>query len=193
MITTNNIIKKIHDVTPIPTEYNKIVFRSRLESRWAKFFDIFSIPYEYESEGFQEGDKMYLPDFYLPTTYLRRDYEHRGVYLEIKPEGYDTKPDHYKWDVMKGKNFIICFGNPPPGNNHNSELCLEHYPSWDNDMRLMKCPICKFTKFEFNEGSYRFCKNKDEHQIYDLTTICNDNHMFTDNRIFNYDIVRGFI
>jgi hypothetical protein len=62
---------------PIETEYNGCRFRSRVEARWAVFFDSLSIRWEYEREGFDLGDLGgYLPDFFLP------DYE---MFVEIKP------------------------------------------------------------------------------------------------------------
>lgn len=185
-----NTIHKIQGTTPIPTEYNGYVFRSRLESRWAKFFDIFSIPYEYEQEGFQQGDKMYLPDFYLPTTWLRNF--KCGVYIEIKPNGYDEKQDHYKWGVMSDKQFVVCYGNPPPGNNHEYETCLQFYPYWDNDMRLMKCDDCGHTKIDFNNNSYLNCPKNANHQMIDLTDYFEAGHMYSDNRIFNHTPILGF-
>ncbi len=36
----------------IDTEYNGYRFRSRLEARWAVFFDTLGMPYMYEPEGF---------------------------------------------------------------------------------------------------------------------------------------------
>lgn len=52
---------------PIQTDYNGLRFRSRLEARWAVFFDAASIRYQYELEGYElEGGARYLPDFYLP-------------------------------------------------------------------------------------------------------------------------------
>lgn len=57
----------------IETVYNGYKFRSRLEARWAMFFDSLGVAYEYEPEGFDltevaGGSKTvwYLPDFYLP-------------------------------------------------------------------------------------------------------------------------------
>ena len=64
------------DIKPIETEYNGYRFRSRLEARWAVFFDAFGIKYQYETEGFEVNGWRYLPDFYLP------EYE---VYVEVKP------------------------------------------------------------------------------------------------------------
>ena len=57
------------DYKPIETEYNGYRFRSRLEARWAVFFDQLGIKYEYEPEGFELSDgTWYLPDFYLTES-----------------------------------------------------------------------------------------------------------------------------
>lgn len=55
------------DLKPIETVYNGYRFRSRLEARWAVFFDTLGIKYEYEKEGYDLGvNGWYLPDFWLP-------------------------------------------------------------------------------------------------------------------------------
>lgn len=52
---------------PIETIYNGYRFRSRLEARWAVFYDALGVRYEYEKEGFELGGAgRYLPDFWLP-------------------------------------------------------------------------------------------------------------------------------
>lgn len=52
---------------PIETLYAGCRFRSRLEARWAVFFDTLGIKWEYEKEGYDLGDAgWYLPDFWLP-------------------------------------------------------------------------------------------------------------------------------
>ena len=51
-------------IKPIQTRYNGHHFRSRLEARWAVFFDELGLEWEYEPEGFDLGDLgLYLPDF----------------------------------------------------------------------------------------------------------------------------------
>ncbi|HMR68585.1 MAG TPA: hypothetical protein PKE64_31640, partial [Anaerolineae bacterium] len=56
-------------VKAIETVYNGYRFRSRLEARWAIYFDKLRIKYEYEMEGFDLGEAgWYLPDFYLPRV-----------------------------------------------------------------------------------------------------------------------------
>ena len=56
------------EIKAIETYYNGYRFRSRLEARWAVFFDAVGIRYEYEHEGFEMGGVKYLPDFYLPDA-----------------------------------------------------------------------------------------------------------------------------
>jgi hypothetical protein len=54
----------------IETRYAGCRFRSRLEARWAVFFDHLGIEWQYEPEGFEYSGgcppQRYLPDFYLP-------------------------------------------------------------------------------------------------------------------------------
>jgi hypothetical protein len=51
----------------IETQYKGYRFRSRLEARWAVFFDALGVAWEYEKEGFELGAAgRYLPDFWLP-------------------------------------------------------------------------------------------------------------------------------
>jgi hypothetical protein len=51
----------------IPTTYKGYRFRSRLEARWAVFFDTLGVQWEYEKEGYDLGPAgPYLPDFWLP-------------------------------------------------------------------------------------------------------------------------------
>jgi len=48
----------------IDTQYQGYNFRSRLEARWAVFFDALGLKWEYEPEGFELTDgTKYLPDF----------------------------------------------------------------------------------------------------------------------------------
>ncbi len=63
---------------PIPTEYSGIQFRSRLEARWAVFFDALGLKWQYEPEGYQLPSGWYLPDFLLPNMC-------GGTFIEIKP------------------------------------------------------------------------------------------------------------
>jgi hypothetical protein len=63
-------------LTPIETLYAGCRFRSRLEARWAVFFDVFQLKWRYEPDGFRlPSGRCYLPDFLID-----------GVgFVEIKP------------------------------------------------------------------------------------------------------------
>ena len=60
----------------IETTYQGYRFRSRLEARWAVFFDCLGESWAYEHEGYRLPSGWYLPDFWLPRLEL---------WLEIKP------------------------------------------------------------------------------------------------------------
>ena len=56
-------------IKAIETEYKGYRFRSRLEARWAVFFDALGVQWFYEHEGFDLGKSgWYLPDFWLPQS-----------------------------------------------------------------------------------------------------------------------------
>lgn len=75
-------------IKPIQTRYAGHRFRSRLEARWAVFFDRLGIAWRYEEQGYKvttpSGDqtRAYLPDFHLPDL---------DVWAEVKgdPAGLD--------------------------------------------------------------------------------------------------------
>lgn len=69
-------------IKAIETHYNGYRFRSRLEARWAVFFDALGIKYQYEPQGFDMDGVRYLPDFWLPDM---------GYWVEIK--GVTAGPD----------------------------------------------------------------------------------------------------
>lgn len=73
-------------IKAIETEYNGYRFRSRLEARWAVFFDALGIKYEYEPEGFDLGNGLYyLPDFLLRGVRGRHSgNKPKDLYVEVK-------------------------------------------------------------------------------------------------------------
>jgi len=68
-------------IKAIETVYNGYKFRSRLEAKWAVFFDAVGIKYQYEIEGYEMDDIRYLPDFYLPD--YDRWFEIKGKPMSI--------------------------------------------------------------------------------------------------------------
>ncbi len=71
----------------IETPYRGHRFRSRLEARWAVFFDALKLCWEYEPEGFELPDgTLYLPDFRVRTP------QNRYRWIEVKPSGISSDP-----------------------------------------------------------------------------------------------------
>lgn len=66
-------------IAPIETHYAGCRFRSRLEARWAVFFNHLSIDWMYEPEGYVLGNgNAYLPDFLIYPN------SHRAFWFEVK-------------------------------------------------------------------------------------------------------------
>lgn len=101
----------MNDIKAIETIYNGYRFRSRLEARWAVFFDALGIEYEYEPEGLVLSDgSMYLPDFYLPQFYCYFEVKRRGIKnTKEGAEAIKKISDGMNTDSWAG---VICFGDP---------------------------------------------------------------------------------
>lgn len=81
-------------IKAIETRYAGCHFRSRLEARWAVFFDHLGIQWEYEPQGFAgQYDTHYLPDFHLPHV---RSGSTVGVYVEVKGSDEQLRADSRK-------------------------------------------------------------------------------------------------
>jgi hypothetical protein len=112
-------------IKAIETIYNGYRFRSRLEARWAVFFDALGVDYEYEPEGFELSCGRYLPDFFL------KDFD---VYVEVKPFRKDVVHhvgDGNKWERKceafrdeTGKAILICYDDP------SHDMLMELF-AWD--------------------------------------------------------------
>ena len=86
-------------IRAIPTEYNRYKFRSRLEARWAVYFDSLGIEYEYEKEGYDLGKVgRYLPDFWLPQV---------NMWAEIKGKPF-TKTELLKCEALAKHTGYEC-------------------------------------------------------------------------------------
>lgn len=79
-------------IKPIETKWKGYRFRSRLEARWAVFFEAMGWRWEYEPQGFQTRMGPYLPDFFLP------DHE---CWLEIKPDAFDLQTIYLAGKIEK--------------------------------------------------------------------------------------------
>ena len=110
-------------IRAIETRYKGYRFRSRLEARWAVFFDTLGVRYEYEKEGFHLDGERYLPDFWLPFSFpASRRFEEgtpplAGNWLEIKPVPLSEREERLLQRLALGSrhNCLAFAGDPWPG------------------------------------------------------------------------------
>lgn len=70
-------------IKAIETRYKGYRFRSRIEAKWAVYFDALGITWEYEIEGFDLGELgWYLPDFWLPQVSMWAEVKSGAFSLE---------------------------------------------------------------------------------------------------------------
>lgn len=129
----------------IETVYGGRRFRSRLEARWAVFFDTLGVPYVYEPEGYDFGTHKYLPDFWLPDS--EQFVEVKGVMSSVDREKIELLVTNSGKDVVVGlpnMQFIIA-------ENHQEDLeagvgfgVVVHWSTLDGeiDTSMFKCSSC---------------------------------------------------
>lgn len=98
------------EIKAIETNYRGCRFRSRLEARWAVFFDALGWDWQYEKEGYvlgwEEDDKLpWLPDFEVTTSPHHE--MSMSFYAEVKGD-----PDFFADGDWLGR---LDFGGGPPG------------------------------------------------------------------------------
>lgn len=113
-------------IMPIETKYNGYRFRSRLEARWAIFFDTIGLKYEYEVEGYDMEGLRYLPDFDIPS--LDRWFEIKGKSLN----NYEMKKSEEFCSRKDNKNikFSILIGTPEVVRSEDFFGILEYVWEW---------------------------------------------------------------
>ncbi|MBQ1293958.1 MAG: hypothetical protein IIY21_07950 [Clostridiales bacterium] len=135
----------------IETCYNGYRFRSRLEARWAVFFDALGVKYEYEPEGFELDDgTWYLPDFRVKCYGKRGDFDNEPFDLYIEVKGRMTEEDAHKirafsrtvdlWDTEHENSYyenivpVLIVGSIPDARNVydvTDSDCLGNYDRMD--------------------------------------------------------------
>ena len=96
----------------IETVYKGYRFRSRLEARWAVFFDTLGLKWDYEIEGFDLGEVgKYLPDFRVRYP-GRRPGEEESYWVEIKPDCPLTPDVRHVVFAQEVGTLILVFGVP---------------------------------------------------------------------------------
>ena len=97
------MMNKKTKIKAIPTAYNGIMFRSKLEVACAKFFDNNNIKWVYEAEGVKLDNIYYLPDFWLPDS--KTFFEAKGIFDEL-----DFEKIKRLWKKVINKKIDIIIG-----------------------------------------------------------------------------------
>lgn len=170
MIATSRTIRAI------PTTYAGCKFRSRLEARWAVFFDRLGIVWEYEAQGYLTAHGAYLPDFvlHLPSG---------PTFFEVKPPhagpGWPEDPRWNDLTIDERDRIIVACGMPRPDSVPQDEhLYMFQGPSGDCSFAFCLCCACGAVGVEFDGRGARVCPgcecthgNRDKCYSYDAPNI----------------------
>jgi hypothetical protein len=119
----------------IETRYGGCHFRSRIEARWAVFFDVLGIPLEYEPQGFElpaddyfTEPAYYLPDFFLPNWGPGR----QGMWWEVKgaPPTKDEQNLAFRLSMDSGQPVRIAHGAIGRGAHDTNIQCVGSAPEF---------------------------------------------------------------
>jgi len=93
------------NIVSIPTKYNKIQMRSRLEAKWAAFFDLCNWKWEYEPFDL----KGWIPDFIIYG-------KEKDILVEIKPYSYKKEFTNVINKIITSNNNydVLLLGNSFP-------------------------------------------------------------------------------
>lgn len=131
-------------IKAIETEYKGYRFRSRLEARWAVFFDTLNLDWVYEPEGFDLGEAgRYLPDFWI-------DYGTDNQYwIEVKAHK-NLSDREYSVATALSEYYpgFVALGQPelPVYNGPFSALFLEEITSNTYKTGSWHLPFAKFER-----------------------------------------------
>lgn len=158
-------------IQAIETRYAGALFRSRLEARWAVFFDQLKVPWLYEYEGFETRAGWYLPDFYMPDAGGGL-----GQWVEIKPT-HPTEVEKSKLldvVVFTGKAAGLLIGDPlsvclrtgpeslvawsDQANGEDPDYLVAESGAYDLPAMFNVCPQCGAHGTSY-EGGYVGCKH----------------------------------
>lgn len=154
-----------NQIKAIDTEYADHLFRSRLEARWAIYFDELGVTWEYEKEGYELGNgERYLPDFYFPKY---------RMFAEVKPVKFDFR-EHSKCkrlSVLTQKIVVELVGLP---NIEAKEIIL---PS-----QYQVCSKCgKKETYDFS-GKREYCKCRAKHDVLNRVDVVDGFLLFVSDK-----------
>ena len=146
----------------LSTLYADNYFRSRLEARWAVFFDCLGVKWRYEIEGFSCGDfGEYLPDFWLPDL---------KAIVEIKPE----QPTELECEKLRTVGLFLAESRSEHWNCFIATEAIKQldqygvpvtfdmvHPHWDSPYWWCRCNDCGKAGLQFEGRADRLpCKHR---------------------------------
>jgi hypothetical protein len=159
------------DFKAIETYYSGYHFRSRLEARWAVFFNTLGVRFEYEKEGYELGAVgKYLPDFYLPDI-------SDGLWVEVKGEQPEYGSEAYtKMGALcrlTQKDGLLVDGEPYLNVLHGKIEDCDDPVEWpmffrddvsDQPYIFCLCPWCGRVGVQYDGRGARVCGWKTHHE-----------------------------
>lgn len=113
----------------VPTEYNGITFRSKLEARYAIGFDRLGLQWGYEGKAFASSDGIiYTPDFYLPEL---------NLYFEVK--GEMKTADYRRIEMFHSQGHDIVIGH---SDGTMTIYRMTSHGDYKDDCAVAKCRKC---------------------------------------------------
>lgn len=153
-------------ITAIPTIYKGFQFASRLEARYALWFDIMGVSWEYEQEAFDLDGLTYFPDFWLNEF---------KAWFEIKSDiindeiGLKIVDKCSRLAILSGFPVILAFNEPMNLRCAVWGIRGHMHP----DGHFSACPACG--SFGVNvrtaTGSHFLCPHKESHTGVPLSLI----------------------
>ncbi len=141
----------MREVEAIETSHNGVTYRSRTEARWAVFFEVLELSFEYERTRVTlSTGQTYLPDFYLPQL---------AAWFEIKPDNdavvteEASKARRLAAD-KPGQRVWLAIGGPSV--DAGNVLTLEQWSEQNSIEEILATP----------ENRYRFLEDRRDDGVY---------------------------
>lgn len=135
----------------INTKYKGYYFRSRLEAKWAVYFDSLGIKWEYEKEGYHfEDGTNYLCDFWLTDLQM---------WAEVKPKELTLEEMKKVENLVNGsqKPVLLLIGIP----ERKPYYAVEKIFGIDENFYMINYALSNFHNYPEEENRF-YCNFEDE-------------------------------